>query len=68
MLKKSCSVLNTTFIRGSNIYKCFNSSWKMEKNDCVSEQINNLLLMAEVTCLEGQSLPLNSMVLSVLLV
>lgn len=47
ILKKSCSVLNTTFIRGSNIYKCFNSSWKMEKNDCVSEQINNLLLMAE---------------------
>ncbi|XP_031460786.1 adhesion G protein-coupled receptor F5 isoform X2 [Phasianus colchicus] len=47
VLIKSCSVLNTTFLQGSKIYKCCSKSWKMEKNDCVSEQINSLLLMAE---------------------
>ncbi|XP_072188330.1 adhesion G protein-coupled receptor F5 [Excalfactoria chinensis] len=46
-LIKSCSFLNTTFIRGCTIYKCCSKSWKMEKNDCVSEQINSLLLTAE---------------------
>ncbi|NXX11529.1 AGRF5 protein, partial [Podargus strigoides] len=35
------------FTRGKKIYKCSNKSWKVERNDCLSEPINNLLASAE---------------------
>ncbi|XP_021246952.1 adhesion G protein-coupled receptor F5 [Numida meleagris] len=47
ILIKPCSVLNTGFIQGNKIYKCWSKSWKLKRNDCLSEQINNLLLEAE---------------------
>uniref|UniRef100_A0A8B9BE01 Adhesion G protein-coupled receptor F5 n=1 Tax=Anser brachyrhynchus TaxID=132585 RepID=A0A8B9BE01_9AVES len=46
-LIKPCPLLNNTFIRGNEIYKCYKKSWKLEKNNCVSEQINSLLIRAE---------------------
>ncbi|OXB52975.1 hypothetical protein ASZ78_001309 [Callipepla squamata] len=50
ILIKPCSVLNASFIRGNKVYKCRSKSWKMERNNCLSEQMNSLLLTAEVTC------------------
>ncbi|XP_065586521.1 adhesion G protein-coupled receptor F5 [Cyrtonyx montezumae] len=47
ILIKPCSVLNASFIRGNKIYRCCSKSWKMERNDCLSEQTNSLLLTAE---------------------
>ncbi|KAF1608413.1 Adhesion G protein-coupled receptor F5, partial [Eudyptes chrysolophus] len=48
-LKKPCYEENSTdgFTRGSKIYKCSNKSWKLERNDCLSASINNLLTSAE---------------------
>lgn len=48
-LIKPCHLLSNTFIRGNEIYKCYKKSWKLERNNCVSEQINSLLIRAEVT-------------------
>ncbi|OXB52962.1 hypothetical protein ASZ78_006697 [Callipepla squamata] len=47
ILIKPCSVLNASFIRGNKVYKCRSKSWKMERNNCLSEQMNSLLLTAE---------------------
>ncbi|XP_074717522.1 adhesion G protein-coupled receptor F5 isoform X2 [Strix uralensis] len=48
-LIKPCRGLNISdgFIRGNVIYKCSNKSWKIARNDCLSESINNLLTSAE---------------------
>uniref|UniRef100_A0A8C8B306 Adhesion G protein-coupled receptor F5 n=1 Tax=Otus sunia TaxID=257818 RepID=A0A8C8B306_9STRI len=48
-LIKPCRGLSTSdgFIRGNEIYNCSNKSWKIARNDCLSEQINNLLTSAE---------------------
>ncbi|XP_032041550.1 adhesion G protein-coupled receptor F5 [Aythya fuligula] len=46
-LIKPCRLLSNNFIRGNEIYKCYKKSWKLERNNCVSEQINNLLIRAE---------------------
>ncbi|KFW12153.1 putative G-protein coupled receptor 116, partial [Fulmarus glacialis] len=50
-LKKPCRQPNNTddFTRGNIIYKCSNKSWKLERNDCLSVEIKNLLTSAEVT-------------------
>ncbi|NXC50415.1 AGRF5 protein, partial [Penelope pileata] len=47
ILIKPCPILNNSFIRGNEIYKCCDESWKMERNNCLSEQINSLLIRAE---------------------
>ncbi|XP_027311150.3 adhesion G protein-coupled receptor F5 isoform X1 [Anas platyrhynchos] len=46
-LIKPCRLLSNTFIRGNEIYKCYNKLWIPERNNCVSEQINSLLIRAE---------------------
>ncbi|KAF1413608.1 Adhesion G protein-coupled receptor F5, partial [Spheniscus mendiculus] len=48
-LEKPCYQENSIdgFTRGSKIYKCSNKSWKLERDDCVSPSINNLLTSAE---------------------
>ncbi|NXF46138.1 AGRF5 protein, partial [Oceanites oceanicus] len=48
-LIKPCCQLNSSegFIRGNKIYKCCNKSWKVERNNCLSVSINNLLTSAE---------------------
>ncbi|NXE91664.1 AGRF5 protein, partial [Menura novaehollandiae] len=48
-LVKPCRELNNPngFTRGNATYKCINSSWKVARNDCLSEPINNLLSSAE---------------------
>uniref|UniRef100_A0A8C0F2U1 Adhesion G protein-coupled receptor F5 n=1 Tax=Bubo bubo TaxID=30461 RepID=A0A8C0F2U1_BUBBB len=48
-LIKPCRGLNISdgFIRGNVIYKCSNKSWKIARNDCLSESINNLMTSAE---------------------
>ncbi|NXW10030.1 AGRF5 protein, partial [Fregetta grallaria] len=48
-LIKPCLQLNSSdgFTRGNKIYKCCNKSWKVERNDCLSVSINNLLTSAE---------------------
>ncbi|KAJ7405533.1 adhesion G protein-coupled receptor F5 [Pitangus sulphuratus] len=48
-LIKPCRELDNPdgFTRGSTIYKCINSSWKVARNDCLSVSINNLLSRAE---------------------
>ncbi|KFW64070.1 putative G-protein coupled receptor 116, partial [Pygoscelis adeliae] len=49
-LKKPCLQENTdSFTRGSKTYKCSKKSWTLERNDCLSASINNLLTSAEVT-------------------
>ncbi|NXJ93447.1 AGRF5 protein, partial [Corythaixoides concolor] len=35
------------FTKGNIIYKCSNKSWKLERNNCLSVPINNLLTSAE---------------------
>ncbi|KFP53686.1 putative G-protein coupled receptor 116, partial [Cathartes aura] len=51
ILIKPCCELNNPdgFTRGNKIYKCSNKSWKVERNDCLSVPISNLLASAEVT-------------------
>ncbi|KAF1647004.1 Adhesion G protein-coupled receptor F5, partial [Aptenodytes patagonicus] len=48
-LEKPCYQENSTdgFTRGSKIYKCSDKSWTLERNDCLSASINNLLISAE---------------------
>ncbi|NXF36947.1 AGRF5 protein, partial [Nyctibius bracteatus] len=48
-LIKPCRELNNPdgFTRGNKIYKCSNKSWKVERNDCLSVAISNLLTSAE---------------------
>ncbi|NXW43798.1 AGRF5 protein, partial [Nyctiprogne leucopyga] len=48
-LIKPCHELNNTdgFTRGNKTYKCSNKSWKVERNDCLSVPISNLLINAE---------------------
>ncbi|NXX74062.1 AGRF5 protein, partial [Urocolius indicus] len=48
-LIKPCRQLNNTdgFTRGNKIYKCFNKSWKVKRNDCLSVPISNLMISAE---------------------
>ncbi|NXW63265.1 AGRF5 protein, partial [Eurystomus gularis] len=48
-LIKPCCELNNTdgFTRGNKIYKCSRKSWKIERNNCLSVAINNLLISAE---------------------
>ncbi|NXU31638.1 AGRF5 protein, partial [Thalassarche chlororhynchos] len=49
ILRKPCRELNNTdgFTRGNKIYKCSNKSWTVERNNCLSVQISNLLTSAE---------------------
>ncbi|NXO69535.1 AGRF5 protein, partial [Phainopepla nitens] len=49
ILIKPCSDVKNPngFTRGSVTYQCINSSWKVARNDCLSEPINNLLSSAE---------------------
>lgn len=50
LIKPCCDLNNPDgFTRGNKIYKCSNKSWKIERNDCLSAPINNLLTGAEVT-------------------
>ncbi|NWS76022.1 AGRF5 protein, partial [Crotophaga sulcirostris] len=44
-LKKPCieSDNQNGFVRGSITYKCLNKVWEVKRNDCLSEEINNLL-------------------------
>ncbi|NXJ45689.1 AGRF5 protein, partial [Spizaetus tyrannus] len=45
-----CRTLNNSdylWTRGNTIYKCSNKAWKVERNDCLSVQISNLLTSAE---------------------
>ncbi|XP_009872672.1 PREDICTED: probable G-protein coupled receptor 116, partial [Apaloderma vittatum] len=48
-LIKPCLQLNTPngFTRGNKIYRCSGNSWKVERNNCLSVSINNLLTSAE---------------------
>ncbi|NXK47933.1 AGRF5 protein, partial [Chauna torquata] len=46
-LIKPCPLLNESFNRGHEIFKCSDKSWKLQKSNCLSEQINNLLIEAE---------------------
>ncbi|XP_009949747.1 PREDICTED: probable G-protein coupled receptor 116 [Leptosomus discolor] len=48
-LTKPCVELNNPdgFTRGNKIYKCSNKSWKLERDNCLSVTINNLLSRAE---------------------
>ncbi|NXJ82035.1 AGRF5 protein, partial [Trogon melanurus] len=48
-LIKPCLQLNTPngFTRGNKIYRCSAKSWKVERNNCLSVSINNLLTSAE---------------------
>ncbi|XP_051470292.1 adhesion G protein-coupled receptor F5 isoform X2 [Apus apus] len=45
-LKKPCCV-SDVFTRGYIIYKCYNKSWRREKDYCVSVSVNNLLTSAQ---------------------
>ncbi|XP_075606589.1 adhesion G protein-coupled receptor F5 isoform X1 [Balearica regulorum gibbericeps] len=49
ILVKRCQELNNPdyFTRGNKTYKCSNKSWKVERNDCLSVPISNLLTNAE---------------------
>ncbi|XP_074009204.1 adhesion G protein-coupled receptor F5 [Numenius arquata] len=49
ILVKPCCELQCTdgFTRGNETYKCSNKSWKLQRNDCLSAAINNLLSRAE---------------------
>ncbi|KAM9297319.1 adhesion G protein-coupled receptor F5 [Morus bassanus] len=48
-LIKPCRELNNPdgFTQGNKIYKCSNKSWKLERNDCLSAPISNLLTSAK---------------------
>ncbi|XP_005239244.2 adhesion G protein-coupled receptor F5 isoform X1 [Falco peregrinus] len=48
-LKKPCCDVDNPdiFTRGNQVYKCINKVWKFERNNCLSEAINNLLTSAE---------------------
>ncbi|NXT87768.1 AGRF5 protein, partial [Anhinga rufa] len=48
-LIKPCRELNNPddFTLGNKIYKCSNKSWKLERNDCLSVPISNLLTSAK---------------------
>ncbi|KFQ28538.1 putative G-protein coupled receptor 116, partial [Merops nubicus] len=48
-LIKPCLELNNTgsFTRGNKTYKCSKKAWKLEKDNCLSVAINNLLTSAE---------------------
>ncbi|NWI26865.1 AGRF5 protein, partial [Sula dactylatra] len=48
-LIKPCRELNNPdgFTQGNKIYKCSNKSWKLERNDCLSVPISNLLTSAK---------------------
>ncbi|XP_064001827.1 adhesion G protein-coupled receptor F5 isoform X2 [Pogoniulus pusillus] len=35
------------FTRGNKTYKCSNKSWEMQRNNCLSVSVNNLLMSAE---------------------
>ncbi|KFV12020.1 putative G-protein coupled receptor 116, partial [Tauraco erythrolophus] len=62
-LIKPCCELDSPdgFTKGNIIYKCSNKSWKVERNNCLSVPINNLLTSAEVTLMSflkvGANLP-----------
>ncbi|KAM9273940.1 adhesion G protein-coupled receptor F5 [Cariama cristata] len=48
LIKPCCDLNNPDgFTQGNQIYKCSNKSWKLERNDCLSVPINNLLTRAE---------------------
>ncbi|XP_065488048.1 adhesion G protein-coupled receptor F5 [Caloenas nicobarica] len=48
LIKPCCDLNNPDgFTRGKKIYKCSNKSWKIERNNCLSAPINNLLTGAE---------------------
>ncbi|NXN84779.1 AGRF5 protein, partial [Bombycilla garrulus] len=48
LIKPCCDVKNPNgFTRGNVTYQCIKSSWRVARNDCLSEQINNLLSGAE---------------------
>ncbi|NXE15471.1 AGRF5 protein, partial [Lophotis ruficrista] len=49
ILIKPCHESNNSygFTRGNKIYKCSNRSWKVERDDCLTIPINNLLTSAE---------------------
>ncbi|XP_074942765.1 adhesion G protein-coupled receptor F5 isoform X2 [Phalacrocorax aristotelis] len=49
VLIKPCRELNNpdNFTQGKKIYKCSNKSWKLERNDCLSVAISNLLISAK---------------------
>ncbi|KFR13320.1 putative G-protein coupled receptor 116, partial [Opisthocomus hoazin] len=47
ILVKPCRELDD-FTRGNRTYKCSNKSWKLERDNCLSAPINNLLTSAEV--------------------
>ncbi|XP_009903609.2 adhesion G protein-coupled receptor F5 [Dryobates pubescens] len=48
LIKPCCDSNNAdNFNRGNKTYKCSNKSWKMERNNCLSAAINNLLMSAE---------------------
>ncbi|NXK11878.1 AGRF5 protein, partial [Herpetotheres cachinnans] len=48
-LIKPCCELNNPdgFTRGNKVYKCSNKAWKVERDNCLSVPINNLLTSAE---------------------
>ncbi|KFQ54850.1 putative G-protein coupled receptor 116, partial [Nestor notabilis] len=49
LIKPCCELDNPHgFTRGSKRYKCSGKSWKLERNDCLSVSISNLLTSAEV--------------------
>ncbi|NXE00482.1 AGRF5 protein, partial [Chaetorhynchus papuensis] len=48
LIKPCCDVKNPKgFTRGSTIYHCINSSWRVARNNCLSGPINDLLTNAE---------------------
>uniref|UniRef100_A0A672UF97 Adhesion G protein-coupled receptor F5 n=1 Tax=Strigops habroptila TaxID=2489341 RepID=A0A672UF97_STRHB len=48
LIKPCCELDNSYgFTRGSKRYKCSGKSWKLERNDCLSVSISNLLTSAE---------------------
>ncbi|NXG63818.1 AGRF5 protein, partial [Hemiprocne comata] len=48
LIKSCCESSNLDVCtRGSKIYNCSNKSWKLERNDCLSESINELVTSAQ---------------------